>query len=130
MNSEILVVEDDDLAPLAIMRTLRQRNHPISLARDAVMALTMAVRNRPGLILLDMGLPAGGGDAVIQQIRKHPDLCATPIVVLSGDRMLEHDAVVASGADAFFRKGDDPLDLIATIEKLLGSQAHAQPLVS
>jgi len=117
MKNEILVVEDDEIAPVALMQMLGMRGYRVSLARDAVMAMTYAVRNRPTLVVLDMGLPAGGGFSVLEQMRSNPTTCAIPVIVLTGDRTVEEDQAIKAGANGFFIKGDDLSPLLAAVEK-------------
>ena len=117
MRNEILIVEDDEIAPVALMRMLGMRGYRVDLARDAVMAMTHAVRRRPALIVLDMGLPAGGGYAVLEQIRANPVTCAIPIVVLTGDRMIQESEAIAAGANAFFIKSEDLEQVLHAVER-------------
>jgi len=44
---------------------------------------------RPGLILLDLNMPRMDGREAIGEIRKSPDLCTIPIVVLTTSRAEE-----------------------------------------
>jgi CheY-like chemotaxis protein len=117
MRNEILIVEDDEIAPVALMRMLGMRGYRVDLARDAVMAMTHAVRRRPALIVLDMGLPAGGGYAVLEQIRANPVTCAIPIVVLTGDRMIQESEAIAAGANAFFIKSEELEPVLQAVER-------------
>ena len=117
MKNEILIVEDDDIAPVALMRMLGMRGYRVDLARDAVMAMTHAVRRHPALIVLDMGLPAGGGYAVLEHLRANPVTCAIPVVVLTGDRSIAEADAISAGANAFFIKGDDLEPVLAAVER-------------
>jgi CheY-like chemotaxis protein len=117
MKNEILIVEDDEIAPVALMRLLGMRGYRVDLARDAVMAMTHAVRRHPALVILDMGLPAGGGYAVLEQMRANPVTCAIPVVVLTGDRTIAESDAIAAGANAFFVKSDALEPLLAAVER-------------
>jgi DNA-binding response OmpR family regulator len=65
-------------------------------------------------------MPGGGGLAVIDRMRREPDLGSTRVIVISAfsgddDRTAARDA----GADAFVAKPFDPDELSARVEELL-----------
>ena len=90
----VLLVEDsaDDIA--AIRRLAKGRRPPITLTvvhdgEEASAYLSGRGRRAgseelPHLILLDMRLPGIGGIEVLQRIKRAPDFCEVPVVVLSG----------------------------------------------
>lgn len=50
--------DDADVGELLNIR-LRQRNYETAYAADAISAISVARRENPSLIILDLGLPAG-----------------------------------------------------------------------
>jgi DNA-binding response OmpR family regulator len=60
---KILVVEDDKKIALALSVRLKAKGHEVLIAHDALGGLTMANQKKPDLVLLDIGMPAGGGFA-------------------------------------------------------------------
>jgi CheY-like chemotaxis protein len=90
VNRPILLVEDNlidvDLTKRAFAR--RHLANPIVVARDGEEALTYlhgweAGQTLPVVILLDLKLPKVDGLEVLRQIKKHPDFCMIPVVVLT-----------------------------------------------
>jgi two-component system, chemotaxis family, response regulator Rcp1 len=67
-----------------------------------------ADRPRPDVVLLDLNLPGKGGREVLAEMRAHPVLCCTPVLVLSTSRA---EADVASaynlGANCYIVKPVD-----------------------
>ena len=119
--AKILVIEDDvDISRLLGMQ-LRAGGYEAAYASDAVTAMTVARRERPDLILLDLGLPGGGGLLVLQRLRAIAELAATPVVVVTArtDASGEQDARAAGAVD-FLRKPVDADELTAAIERALG----------
>jgi len=79
-EKKILVV-DDDKDIHAVLRALLEREYKISAAFDAVQAGIMARQVQPGLIILDINLPGGGGEKVYHRLRKMTGVMNVPILV-------------------------------------------------
>jgi two-component system KDP operon response regulator KdpE len=119
--TKILVIEDDvDISRLLGMQ-LKGGGYEAAYASDAVTAMTVARKERPDLILLDLGLPGGGGLLVLERLRAIAELAATPVVVVTArtDAAAEQDARAAGAVD-FLRKPVEAADLAAAIERALG----------
>src|SRR5207244_9565098 len=65
-RQKILVIEDDPVARADLEARLAANGYTVARAADAASALTVVNRERPDLILLDLGLPAGDGFLVKQ----------------------------------------------------------------
>lgn len=98
----ILVVEDDDETRSALVRELSTRGYRVEEAEDGRGALLKWERQRPDIVLLDLGLPDMDGLDIIRRIRRE---ARTPIVILSG-RYEEREKVEAleRGADDYVTK--------------------------
>src|SRR3989475_12598111 len=88
-RQKVLVIEDDPVARADLEARLEANGYIVALAADAASALTVVNRERPDLILLDLGLPAGGGFLVLERLRKIAPLPAIPVLVLPGRRDAE-----------------------------------------
>ncbi|MEC7522175.1 MAG: ATP-binding protein [Myxococcota bacterium] len=93
----ILVVDDnEDLAELTALR-LRARGHDVEVANDGEQALSAVTAGRPGVVLLDIGLPDLDGYEVARRIRRDPALEGTVLIAVTGwgqdaDRQLAREA--------------------------------------
>lgn len=117
MPTRILVIDDEPnilgtLAPL-----LRTRGYEVSTAMTAKSAREAIARERPDLIVLDLGLPDADGVDLCQEIR---EAHSVPIVVLSA-RGGESDKVRALdvGADDYVTKPFGAEELTARIRAAL-----------
>jgi CheY-like chemotaxis protein len=120
----ILVVEDDADQRLAISIRLKANKYAPVFAGDGVSALAAAQRERPDLIVLDLGLPGGDGFTVLDRMRMIPRLAGIPIVVLTAqDPVAVRDRVLALGAQAFLSKPVDSVEFVAVIQAALGETA-------
>lgn len=115
----ILVVEDDPVARQTLQKALRTAGFEVVVAPDALSAVSQARAKRPDLIVLDLGLPAGGGFTVMDRLRALPQLSITPILVVSGqDRENEQKAITA-GAAAYLQKPATPEQILGEIRRIL-----------
>jgi DNA-binding response OmpR family regulator len=86
-------------------------------------ALAAVERERPDLMLLDLGLPGGGGLAVLRRLGGASGLVPMPVIVLSArPAATTRDAALAAGASAFIEKLVDNRDLLTAIASLLEAE--------
>lgn len=57
----ILVIDDSSDSQLLVTTLLHGRDYRILSASDSAQATGLAVREKPDIIMLDIGLPAGDG---------------------------------------------------------------------
>ena len=120
--AKILIIEDDqDIARLIGMK-LKTRGHDLAFAGDAVTATTTARREHPDVILLDLGLPGGDGLLVLNRLREMAAFALTPVIVISGrDPAALRESVFKAGAVAYLSKPLDTEELVAEVERALGT---------
>jgi two-component system KDP operon response regulator KdpE len=73
-NSKILVVDDDPDLLRALRLRLRANNYDVATATDGYSAIASAQKERPALIVLDLGLPVGDGFVVLDRLRNSDTL--------------------------------------------------------
>jgi two-component system KDP operon response regulator KdpE len=83
-RQKILVIEDDPVARADLQARLEANGYVVARAADAASAMTVVNRERPDLILLDLGLPAGDGYLVLERLRKIKTLAAIPVLIVTG----------------------------------------------
>ncbi|MGE0447034.1 MAG: response regulator transcription factor [Vicinamibacterales bacterium] len=117
MPPRVLVVDDEPnilgtLAPL-----MRARGYDVSTAMSGRSAIASAEREKPDLIVLDLGLPDMDGVEVCRTVRESANV---PIVVLSA-RGAEGDKVRAldAGADDYVTKPFGAEELLARVRAAL-----------
>lgn len=114
MAGKILIVEDNvDIARLLGLK-LKQDGHEVAFAGDAVTALTVARKEDPDLIVIDIGLPGGGGLLIIERLQAMAHLAMKPVIMISAREPVESEHQArAAGAVAFFSK---PIDMDGFVE--------------
>jgi CheY-like chemotaxis protein len=122
----ILVVEDDTMNREMIARYLDMHGYSVITAGDGANAVIQARKNRPRLILMDMGLPVLNGWQATHRLKTAPDTSDIPIVALTAFAMNEDRArCMAVGCDAFETKPVNFDRLLKTMQKLLTQGAIA-----
>lgn len=114
---QILLVDDEVAIQRAMAPMLRSRGYGVTVAGSGREALQAAERERPDLIILDLGLPDMDGTEVCRQLRERSE---TPILILSA-RGAEQDKVAAldQGADDYVTKPFGPEELMARVRAAL-----------
>ena len=106
----ILVVEDDPHVRSALLRALDERGYAATSAPNGLAGLDAAVRDRPDLLVVDLGLPDVDGQELLRMLRA---VSAIPVIVATA-REDESEIVRAldAGADDYLVKpfGADQLD--------------------
>ena len=120
-NQKILVVDDDPDLVRALRLRLRANNYEVTTACDGYTAIAQAQKERPALIILDLGLPAGDGFVVLDRLQNADTLAGIPVIVLSArDPQANEERALRAGAAAFFQKPADNDELLTVIRASLG----------
>jgi DNA-binding NarL/FixJ family response regulator len=106
MQGSILVVDDDASVRGLVVRILRSWGHTeIGEAGSIAEALEYAEARRPGIVLVDIGLPDGDGFSLTRQLTDRG--WATRVVIFSSDADPSNMAAAArAGAVGFFPKDE------------------------
>ena len=113
----ILVVEDEFSISEPFSRLLAREGFDPVVAPTVSEALDEFTRQRPDLILLDLGLPDGDGRDVAREVRRESEV---PIIMLTA-RGTETDRIVGLeiGADDYVVKPFSSAEVIARIRAVL-----------
>jgi DNA-binding response OmpR family regulator len=93
-RKRVLIVEDDAAMRQVLHLRVKSQDYDSLPVGDSITALSEARKEPPDLIILDLGLPGGGGLAFLQRLSEQPALDA--------------------GAAAFFQKSADPEECSAS----------------
>ena len=119
-RAKIMVVDDDPDLRQALSLRLRANNFDTVNACDGYSAIALAQKEQPHLIILDLGLPAGDGFAVLKNLQQYPALSDIPVIVLTArDSDSTEKRTLEAGAVAFFQKPADNEELLGVIRACL-----------
>jgi DNA-binding response OmpR family regulator len=120
-NKKILIVDDDRDVRQAMHIRLKANSYDTCFASDALNSVAEAAKQRPDLVILDLGLPAGDGYVVIERLKRIPALAVIPIIVVSArDVRGNKDRAIAAGARVYLQKPVNNAELLAIIRQTLG----------
>ena len=123
MSSLVLAVDDEPQLLRALITNLKARGYEVDAATTGEIALEMAARHHPDVVVLDLGLPAMSGIEVIHGLRGWTEV---PIIVLSArDAEREKIAALDAGADDYVTKPFGMGELLARVRAALRRSAPA-----
>ncbi|HZR58946.1 MAG TPA: response regulator [Terriglobales bacterium] len=119
-KQKILIVDDDPDLRRGLNLRLRANHYETAYATDGFSAVAMAQKEKPDLIILDIGLPAGDGFVVLERLQQSATLSAIPVIVVTArEPQYNKDRIIRAGATAFFQKPADNNELLSTIRNVL-----------
>ncbi len=117
---KILIVEDDPMMQLGLEQSLSAHSQfeIVGQAEDGYSGVEAALKLKPDIVVMDIGLPRLDGIAATQQIKAaRPEIHV--VILTSHTTETEVIAALSSGADAYCIKG-------ASVDRLLAAIAAAQ----
>jgi CheY-like chemotaxis protein len=124
-RARILVVEDNPLNRLLVHDILELRGHEVVEAATVDEARAALERTQPDLLLLDVQIPGGGGEAVIREVRRRPQLAHLPIVAVTSLAMPgDRERLLGIGFQGYLSKPIDTRTFGAAVESYLGKGAN------
>jgi two-component system KDP operon response regulator KdpE len=121
-RAKILIVDDESDIRELLNIGLRKRGYDTAFAGDAIAAVSVARKEMPDLILLDLGLPGGEGLLVLERLRAIASLGWVPVIVVSARGDSAAQRALDAGAKAYFPKPIDLDRLVEAIERELSPE--------
>jgi two-component system alkaline phosphatase synthesis response regulator PhoP len=120
IKRKILIVEDEKDIRDLVRYNLETEGFAVVEASDGEIALTLAARERPALIILDLMLPGLPGLEVCRLLRAKEDTQRLPILILTA-RASELDKILGleMGADDYVTKPFSPRELVARVKAVM-----------
>jgi signal transduction histidine kinase/ActR/RegA family two-component response regulator len=117
----VLVVDDDADARELVALTLESRGAVIKLASSAAEALDFVTREKPDVMIADLGMPHEDGYVLIQKLRtleQEDSQKRLPAIALTAfASAADRDQALAAGYDLHLAKPVGPTNLMHAVEK-------------
>jgi DNA-binding NarL/FixJ family response regulator len=122
----VLLVDDHHLFRSGLRAELGNQFEIVGEADDVDTAVTEIGRTQPDVVVLDVHLPGGGGQLVIETIlRRHPDIRFLALSV--SDAPADVIQVIRAGARGYVTKTVSPDELATAIRTVNGGDAVFSP---
>jgi CheY-like chemotaxis protein len=116
----ILYVEDNEDNVYMLSQRLKKHGFEVLVALDGEQGIDMARREKPDLILMDLGLPSLDGWSAARLLKQASDTGSIPIIALSAHTMPgDRERALAAGCDEYDAKPVDFERLLTKIGSLL-----------
>ncbi len=121
-----VLLVDDDIDIIESMRTvLEAKGYRVMVARDGNAGLTVAERESPDLIILDMMMPKKSGFLVLEKLKGRPG-GLIPTIMITGNEGSRHRAYAEMlGVRDYIRKPFAMEKLVRAVEQVL--EATSKP---
>lgn len=116
----ILIADDNEDLRGMLRQLLESHGYTVTEAADGEAAAEAAIRERPALVVMDLGMPGMDGLSAVAEIRSQVTAAETEILIVSAyDRLEYRTEAVAAGCGGFITKPVEPAALLKTIRLLL-----------
>lgn len=122
--ARIIVAEDDELVAEILRDALIRGGHGVGILADGREALKVIRNRKPDLVVLDCTLPGLSGVLILQELRKNPDTCDLPVLMLTGRRgHADESLAMFAGANDYMTKPFDAEEVVFRIEQILAKRS-------
>ncbi len=122
-NKLILVVDDEHDVRRFLTTLLEDEGYDTIVATDGEQALEMLETARPDLITLDVAMPNKSGVGTYRALRDNEALRSIPVIIITGVAAEFREFISSRKQvpppDGYIPKPIDPVELLATVERLL-----------
>ncbi len=113
----ILYIEDNFHNRRIVRKILQSRGYTLVEAEDGISGLEMIKTLKPGLVLLDIGLPGMDGLEVVARIKADVELRNITVIALTASAMRgDRERFLAAGCDDYLSKPIQVTELLDKVE--------------
>lgn len=121
MAKKVLIVEDEPLIVKVLAIRLEGLGYKVATAMDGEEGLAAVKKEKPDLVILDIGLPRIDGNTLCELIKAAPDTRHTKVIMLTGKRLMgDMENSFSAGADFYVNKPYEWQRLLGHIKSLIG----------
>jgi two-component system, cell cycle response regulator DivK len=105
MTHVILVVEDNERNLKLLRDVLEYAGYDVRVARTAEDGLTLAAKEPPDLVLMDLQLPGIDGMEALRRLRQNPRTADIPVVAVTAQAMKQdRERILDAGFNGYVEK--------------------------
>ena len=119
-QKRILIVDDDPEITETLSYALSAQKYDVIIARDGNQGLSLAEKENPDLVILDMMMPKRSGFLVLEKLRRTRPV-PIRIIMITANEGSRHKAYAEMlGVDDYIRKPFPMERLVESVRTLLG----------
>lgn len=124
-QARLVVIDDEPINMILIEKCLRHDGYSqIQQHADSATAFDTIVRERPDVVLMDVGMPVSGLD-ILEQIRKDRTISHMPVImVTASDDERTRQSALERGATDLLAKPIRPTELLPRVRNALVVKSH------
>jgi DNA-binding response OmpR family regulator len=119
-SKTILLVDDDTEIVESMRAVLENRGFRVLVARDGNAGLTVAERESPDLLVLDMMMPKKSGFLVLEKLRARPGGLIPTIMITANEGSRHRAYAEMLGVRDYIRKPFAMEKLVKSVEQIFG----------
>ena len=120
-GKRILIVDDDPDIVESVRFPLEKKGYEVYVARDGNQGLTMAEKEAPDLVILDMMMPKRSGFLVLEKLRRTHDVPIRVIMITANEGSRHKAYAEMLGVDDYIRKPFAMDRLVDSVDRLLNN---------
>ena len=118
---KVLIADDEHNIRHILDFSLHSEGFDVVAATNGEDAYTLAVSEKPDLIILDVMMPGQGGIETCRQIKANEEIAGIPVVLLTARASRQdREEGIAAGADDYITKPFSPQKVINVVQNFLG----------
>ena len=124
-QGRLLIIDENPDVGRLLSKELENRGYKVCLEIDLERGLNHALKNKPGLILIDINMSSPDSLNVLKAVKENPEIMDTPVIVMIGSSDLKTDAparFLTLGASDLIVKPFDIEKLIKEINLFINTQ--------
>lgn len=128
MPPKILFIEDEGTLRENVAELLNLKGYQVVTASDGQQGISLALLEKPDLIICDIMMPCQNGYQVLNAIRQNQSLASTPFIFLTAKAQFNDlRQGMNLGADDYLSKPFISSDLLASIESRIVRETYRVP---
>lgn len=118
--AKVLIVDDSPTETHKLTTILEKHGHTVITADTGEVGVSVARREMPDLVLMDIVMPGLNGFQATRQLTKAPETCAIPVIIVT-TKDQETDRVwgLRQGARAYLTKPIEEKNLIQVMASVM-----------
>ncbi|MGC9069706.1 MAG: response regulator [Elusimicrobiales bacterium] len=118
---KILVVDDEEMIVKVLTLRLSNDGYKVFSALDGNEGLDIAIKEKPDLAIIDIGLPKIEGTTLCEILKNDRRTADIKVIILTGKKLVgDMEKAFEKGADAYVSKPYEYSLLLSKIKKLIG----------